>query len=205
LAPSYPAYMASDDVRTLTEARAVTALANPARSRLLDSLTAQGPATASVLAERTGMAVGSISHHMRVMATAGLVEEAPELARDGRERWWRRAARSITWGRSTLPQDAESQRQAVAAEEFMLARQVERARGARAWLGRSEANEEWGRAELATDFWLRLTPDELSELGDEINALVGRWKERGEAGEARGDAEEREHVFLFARAFPSQP
>lgn len=202
MAPSYPAYMASDDVRTLTEARAVTALANPARSRLLDSLTAQGPATASVLAERTGLAVGSISHHMRVLATAGLVEEAPELARDGRERWWRRAARSITWGRQTLPPDAESQRQAVAAEEFMLARQVERAR---AWLERSEANEEWGRAELATDSWLRLTPDELSELGDEINAVVGRWKERSRAGEAQADADGREHVFLFARAFPSQP
>lgn len=194
--------MASDDVRTLTEARAVTALANPARSRLLDSLTAQGPATASALAERTGLAVGSISHHMRVLASAGLVEEAPELARDRRERWWRRAARSITWGRSTLPPDAESQRQAVAAEEFMLARQVERAR---TWLERSEPNDDWGRAELSTDSWLRLTPDELQELGDEINQLVLRWKERGATGGAQEVDDEREHVFLFARAFPSLP
>ncbi|WP_369375041.1 ArsR/SmtB family transcription factor [Promicromonospora sp. Populi] len=194
--------MASDDVRTLTEARAVTALANPARSRLLDSLTAQGPATASVLAERTGMAVGSISHHMRVMATAGLVEEAPELARDGRERWWRRAARSISWGRSTLPQDAESQRQAVAAEEFMLARQVERAR---TWLGRPEGDDEWARAELSTDSWLLLTPEELCELRDEFHELLGRWKNRSKAGEAADDTERREHVFLFARGFPSQP
>jgi DNA-binding transcriptional ArsR family regulator len=195
--------MASDDVRTLTEARAVTALANPARSRLLDSLTAQGPATVSVLAERTGLAVGSISHHMRTLAAAGLVEEAPELARDRRERWWRRAARSISWGRTTLPQDAESQRQAVAAEEFMLARQVDRAR---TWLERPEATDEWSRAELATDSWLRLTPNELSELGDEINEVVLRWKERGRAGGAGDDTEEgREHVFLFARAFPSQP
>jgi DNA-binding transcriptional ArsR family regulator len=202
VAPSYPAYMASDDVRTLTEARAVTALANPARSRLLDSLTAQGPATASVLAERTGLAVGSISHHMRVLATAGLVEEAPELARDGRERWWRRAVRSITWGRLTLPPDAESQRQAVAAEEFMLARQVERAR---TWLERSETRDEWSRAELSTDSWLHLTPDELQELADEINQVVGRWKERGRADGEGQDEAEREHVFLFARAFPSRP
>lgn len=194
--------MASDDVRTLTEARALAALANPARSRLLDSLTAQGPATASALAERTGLAVGSISHHMRVMESAGLVEVAPELARDRRERWWRRAARSITWGRSTLPQDAESQRQAVAAEEFMLARQVERAR---TWLERSGTDDAWGRAELSTDSWLRLTPDELQELGDEINALVLRWKERGSAAGSGKGEEGREHVFLFARAFPSRP
>ncbi|GAB2472785.1 helix-turn-helix domain-containing protein [Promicromonospora xylanilytica] len=194
--------MASDDVRTLTEARALAALANPARSRLLDSLTAQGPATASALAERTGLAVGSISHHMRVMESAGLVEVAPELARDRRERWWRRAARSITWGRSTLPQDAESQRQAVAAEEFMLARQVERAR---TWLERPETDDAWSRAELSTDSWLRLTPDELQELGDEINELVLRWKERGSRAEPGPAEEEREHVFLFARAFPSRP
>ena len=194
--------MASDDVRTLTEARAVTALANPVRSRLLDSLTAQGPATASVLAERTGLAVGSISHHMRTLAAAGLVEEAPELARDRRERWWRRAVRSITWGRTTLPQDAESQRQAVAAEEFMLARQVERAR---IWLERPDATDEWSRAELSTDSWLRLTTDELGELADEINALVGRWKKRGQADATGDDTQGREHVFLFARAFPSQP
>lgn len=190
--------MASDDVRTLTEARAVAALANPARSRLLDSLTADGPATASALAERTGMAVGSVSHHMRALAAAGLVEEAPDLARDRRERWWRRAARSITWGRATLPQDAESQRQAVAAEEFMLARQVERAR---TWLGRTEEQGAWTDAELSTDSWLHLTPDELRELGDELNAVVLRWKERGRADDVAG----REHVFLFARAFPSQP
>ncbi|MFI6424480.1 ArsR/SmtB family transcription factor [Promicromonospora sp. NPDC050880] len=191
--------MPTHDVRTLTEGRAVAALANPARSRLLDSLTAEGPATASVLAERTGLAVGSISHHMKVLASAGLVEEAPDLARDRRERWWRRAARSITWGRSTLPPDAESQRQAVAAEEFMLARQVERAR---AWLERPEQDDEWTRAELSTDSWLRLTPDELQELTDEVNDLVRRWKERGSTGQAEGRAE---HVFLFARAFPSRP
>ncbi|MFI8522806.1 ArsR/SmtB family transcription factor [Promicromonospora sukumoe] len=191
--------MATDDVRTLTEAKAVTALANPARSRLLDSLTADGPATASVLAERTGLAVGSISHHMRVLASAALVEEAPELARDRRERWWRRAARSITWGRSTLPPDAESQRQAVAAEEFMLARQVERAR---TWLERPEQDDDWSRAELSTDSWLHLTPGELQELTDEVNELVGRWKERGRAA---ADDPRAEHVFLFARAFPSRP
>lgn len=196
--------MATDDVRTLTEARAVVALTNPARSRLLDSLTADGPATASTLAERTGLAVGSISHHMRVLASAELVEEAPELARDRRERWWRRAARSITWGRSTLPPDAESQRQAVAAEEFMLARQVERAR---AWLERSEQDDEWSRAELSTDSWLRLTPGELEQLSAEINEVVLRWKERGRAtaSDEKPAGEGAEHVFLFARAFPSRP
>ena len=70
----------------MTDARVLTAMAHPLRRRLLDVLRVHGPGTASVLAERTAQAVGNVSHHMRILAEAGLVEEAPELARDRRER-----------------------------------------------------------------------------------------------------------------------
>ena len=86
----------------------------------------------------------------------------------------------------------------------MLARQVERAR---AWLERSEQDDEWSRAELSTDSWLRLTPGELEQLSAEINEVVLRWKERGRAtaSDEKPAGEGAEHVFLFARAFPSRP
>lgn len=48
---------------------------------MLDALTVDGPSTASMLAKRTGQAVGNASHHLKVLAGAGLVEEAPELAK----------------------------------------------------------------------------------------------------------------------------
>ena len=76
-------------VRVVTEAKALSAMANPFRSRMMDALKVDGPSTASMLAQRTGQAVGSASHHLKVLAEAGLVEEAPDLARDRRERWWR--------------------------------------------------------------------------------------------------------------------
>ncbi|MGI8666202.1 MAG: winged helix-turn-helix domain-containing protein, partial [Jatrophihabitans sp.] len=65
-------------VRTITDAKALSAMANPYRSRILDALAVDGPSTASALAKRTGQAVGSASHHLKVLDQAGLVEQAPE-------------------------------------------------------------------------------------------------------------------------------
>jgi DNA-binding transcriptional ArsR family regulator len=73
----------------VSESQVLAALAHPLRRRLLAALRAEGPATAGVLAARTDQAVGSVSHHLRTLGACGLIEEAPELARDRRERWWR--------------------------------------------------------------------------------------------------------------------
>ena len=81
--------MGRPDVAAVTDSRAVlAALAHPFRRRLMDVLKVDGPSTAACSpAHRPG--VGNVSHHLKVLAAAGLVEEAPELARDRRERWWR--------------------------------------------------------------------------------------------------------------------
>lgn len=190
--------MPTDDVRRLTEATALAALAHPTRSRLLDSLTVDGPGTASALAERVQQAVGSVSHHMKVLAGAGLVQEAPELARDKRERWWRITPGRVSWSRTEVEQDLASTRAAVAAEQFVLAKQVERARE---WLASAQDDDEWESVAFATQGWLRLTPDELRQVNQEVLDILDRWKHR----EVPDDGREREPVFLFARGFPAQP
>ena len=185
-------------VQHLTEARALAALANPFRSRMLDALRVDGPSTASALAQRTGQAVGSVSHHLKVLAEANLVEEAPELARDRRERWWRLSAPSRRWSRSDFADDQPAVAAALAAENLQLARQFERAQ---TWQDNHEAAGEWIDAAFATQAWLRLAPDELRDLGQELIALIERWSER----EAPDDGRDREPILLFARAFPAQP
>lgn len=190
--------MAPPKVQTLTEAKALAALANPFRSRMLDALRVDGPSTASALAARTGQAVGSASHHLKVLAEAGLVEEAPELARDRRERWWRLSARSRRWSTAEFADDAPAVAAALAAERLHLARQFERAR---AWLDNHEAAGEWGGAAFAASSWLRLSPEELAGLGREMVALLDRWSDR----ETPADGVDREPVLVFARAFPAQP
>lgn len=185
------------DIRTITEAAVLSALAHPFRARLIDALKVDGPSTASSLAKRTGQAIGSVSHHLKVLSEVGLVEEVPELARDRRERWWRLVTTGFRWSRSDLGDDPVAVAAGVAAESVAMTRQFDRARE---WLDNHEAAGEWADAAFATQNWLHLTPDELAELSREMVALVLKWSDR-----KPDDDQEREPVFLFARGFPSQP
>jgi len=187
-----------DGVRRITEARALSAMANPFRARMMDALKVDGPSTASGLAQRTGQAVGSASHHLKVLAEAGLVEEAPELARDRRERWWRLVTPGTRWSRAELADDTAAVTAAYAAEALALQRQFERTRE---WNANAASVPEWDDAAFATQNWMRLTPEELGELAAEVVDVLVRWAQR----EVPDDGQEREPVFVFARGFPAQP
>ncbi|HEY2796023.1 MAG TPA: helix-turn-helix domain-containing protein [Micromonosporaceae bacterium] len=183
----------------MTDASILTAMAHPLRRRILDVLEVHGPSTASMLADRTGQAVGNISHHAKILAEAGLIEEAPELARDRRERWWRRAPGPISWSSSTGEHDAATEAVGLAASALNLDRQVAYARQART-TGLTE-RPEWVDSAFSTDSWLHLTPDELVAYAAEINAIVVRWATR----EIPDDGREREPVFTFVHGFPATP
>lgn len=185
-------------IRTLTEAKALSALANPFRGRMIDALKVDGPSTASGLAQRTGQAVGSASHHLKVLAEAGLVVEAPELARDRRERWWRLAAPGTQWSTIDLLDDPAALSAAREAEALNLRRQVQRVQD---WMANAESTPEWMEVDFATQMWLRLTPEELGEVAEEILELLSKWSMR----ELPDDGKEREPVLVFARGFPTQP
>ena len=191
--------MSPRNVQTLTEAEALKAMAHPLRARILDALAVDGPSTVSALATRTEQAVGNVSHHLKVLARARLVEEAPELARDGRERWWRLTAPSTRWSTAELVGDPAAVDAALAAERLALVRQQERAQ---AWLDRGRPDDRWADAAFALQRWLNLSPDELRALDDELLAVVDRWAGRDVDPD---DAAERESVLVYARGFPSQP
>jgi DNA-binding transcriptional ArsR family regulator len=190
--------MPRPEIRQLTEAKALSALAHPFRARIMDALKVDGPSTASALAQRTGQAVGSASHHLKVLAEAELVVEAPELAKDRRERWWRLTAPGTRWSRSELGGDESAVAAAHAAEALALQRQIDRARE---WMVNAESDPVWDDASFVTQHWLRLSPDELHQVADELIEVMMRWSSRTPPD----DGVEREPVFLFARAFPAQP
>lgn len=183
----------------VTDYRVLAAVAHPLRRRLLDLLRADGPATATTLAARTGAAVGSVSHHARVLAAHGLVLEAPELARDGRERWWRLGDARVSWSTRDFADDPAGAAASSAAEELGLRRQLELLDG---WRSRTAtADPAWVDAAHSTDMWMRLTPDELRTMSAELDALLQAWRTRA----LPDDGAEREAVFVFARAFPARP
>jgi DNA-binding transcriptional ArsR family regulator len=185
-------------VRTITDARALAAMANPVRSRILDVLAVHGPSTASAIAGHIDLAVGSASHHLKVLAEAGLVEEAPELARDRRERWWRLVSPSTRWSRTDFAGDASATTAALAVESATLHQQFERAQD---WLANSGDPDEWDRAAFVSQGWLNLSAAELGAFSAEVIELIQRWRHR----DIPDDGAERRSVYVFIRGFPAQP
>ncbi|MEU2995900.1 helix-turn-helix domain-containing protein [Streptomyces griseoincarnatus] len=113
------------DVQQIRDARALAALTHPARRQLMDLMKLNGPATASALSQTTGQAVGNVSHHLRVLADAGLIEEVPELARDRRERWWRLVSSSVRWARTDFEHDSAAEAVADAAARLLIDRHMD--------------------------------------------------------------------------------
>jgi DNA-binding transcriptional ArsR family regulator len=191
--------MANPDVRQVTDSRVLAALAHPLRRRLMDVLKVDGPSTVSMLAERTGQAVANVSHHLRVLGTSELIEEAPELARDRRERWWRLVSASVRWSTTDFGSDPAALAVANAAESLNLDRQMGLVR---AWYAASDTDrQKWSDAAFSTDKWLRLTPAELTELATQITDLLQTWGQRV----VPDDGQRRDPVFLFAHGVPAQP
>jgi DNA-binding transcriptional ArsR family regulator len=187
-----------DDPRH-TSIDVIAALHHPLRRRLVELLGLDGPATASRLAERTGELVGNISHHLKVLAGAGLVEEAPELAKDRRERWWRAGAARLSWSVEDVTGDPVGEVVLEAAERENLTHDVEKYR---AWIEhRADYDEPWRRAAFSTDSWVAVTPAELDELGQRITAVIEDYL----IDRRRDDGQEREHCFVFAYGMPARP
>ncbi|MFJ9772521.1 ArsR/SmtB family transcription factor [Kitasatospora sp. NPDC101157] len=186
--------------REIQDSRVLAALTHPLRRRLIDLLKVDGPATVGKLAERTGQAVGNVSHHLRVLAESGLIEEAAELARDRRERWWRLADRELSWTRADFDGDPVTEAVAEAAGSILLERQVELVRE---WAARRGGyGPDWrDGCSVATQTWLRLTPEEARELAADLHEVIQKWANRP----VPEDGRDRETVLAFAHSVPAKP
>jgi len=191
--------MAAENVHQVTDSRVLAALAHPLRRRLMDVLKVHGPATVSVLAGHTGQSVANVSHHLRVLHTSGLVAQAPELAKDRRERWWRLVEAGVRWSTADFADDPASAAIAQAAESLNLDHHTGLVR---AWFAADEEHREhWADAAFSTDRWLHLTPRELTEFSEQVVDLFQQWSAR----QVPDDGQLREPVFVFAYGVPGQP
>ncbi|MGR6320877.1 helix-turn-helix domain-containing protein [Micromonospora soli] len=184
------------DVRQIDDVRALTALAHPDRARLMDALAVHGPSTTTALARAMDLATGSVSHHLKVLVEAGLVAPAPAAATDRRERRWKLVTRGMRWTIGQFRDQPTAQAAATSAEGALLQRQYEHARE---FL--ETAEQPWDDVAYAGHVWLRLTPDELAELGQQIDDLLLGWRRR----QLPEDGLERHPVLAFVHAFPTDP
>lgn len=189
----------TDSPRRVTDSAVLAAMAHPLRRRLLDVLNVYGPGTATSLAERTGERVPNISHHLRVLAGADLVAEAPELARDRRERWWRLLSPRLRWS----PEDFDDDPAGAVIAQAALSLNLDHHVGAvRAWYAADEdRRRRWADAGFSTDKWLHLSPTELADFSRQVIALFDAWATRV----IPDDGEHRDPVVVFAYGVPAEP
>jgi DNA-binding transcriptional ArsR family regulator len=164
--------MATEDRRQVTDVRALRALANPVRYRLLGHLMALGPQTASECAEAVGASPSNCSYHLRELARYGLVERSPaERGADGRDRPWRPVATGLRYGRSdeasATPVEAALSRQLIHAGIDHDAELAHRATDAHAG-----QPADWRGAETRATFGLVVTPGELTTITAAIDAIL---------------------------------
>lgn len=171
-------------------------LAHPTRLRLLTELRLHGPLTVGALGDLVDEAPGTVSYHLGRLAEHDLVVEAPELAKDRRERWWRSAHRTTSWDPNQGRTDPELRMASDA-----LRRQVFRsyAESLEQYLQIEPVlDPAWTQGVASSDALLELTADELTELRQELVELAQRWQQRSDgAGERSG----RRQVSLIQHAF----
>lgn len=163
--------MAPDEAlpRVDLDARNLRGIAHPLRIRMLGILRTDGPATASMLAERLGENTGSASYHLRQLAEYGFVVEAPELG-TRRERWWRAVHANTTL---TDP-DLVRQPDGPAAVFLRSLAQVWADNMMRAVEAAPGLSAEWRAAEDFGDYALTLTPKQAQELMAELHGVLRR-------------------------------
>jgi DNA-binding transcriptional ArsR family regulator len=192
--------------RRITDPDTLKALTHPLRQRLFRLLAQLGPATTTILAGHLAADPGQISYHLRELAKRGFIEEAPELARDRRERWYRIPEGPMSWSSGDFV-TPEARAVFDAAFAQSVADQFERLRGynevKRSW------SEDWQGAVTASNSEIRLTAAELRALAAELNEVIRRYAAPGRHDPAvrpedRPD-DGRENVFLFFHAFPERP
>lgn len=182
---------------------ALIAVHHPARRRLYEILIVGGPANVGQLARQTGLAVGSVSHHLKRLHRAGFVTPAPELARDTRESVWRGVRRRFSWSADDFLPGSVARDIADVAERNNF---EHHARTTLSWMrDRSTYPEPWNELGLSADNLVRATPEQFADLQAELDRVVHDWDQRcRDDARARPDVE-RMPVRTIVRAFPSDP
>ncbi len=182
----------------MTSIDVLRAVHHPTRRRMVELLYLHGPCRVGTLARDLGEQVGSVSHHLRMLERVGVVEQAPELATDGRTSWWRLSGAEISWSVDDFAGPAD-RTQAQAAERLNLEHQLGKLA---AWKREApRADPAWRQAAFSSDFVALATPEELAALRDALQRAVREWRAAIDADDGR----ERAPVFVFTHGFRSPP
>ena len=191
--------MTRDTTRsTLTDATSRRALAHPTRLRLLGLLRQRGPQTAAQLGDVVDEAPGTVSYHLSKLAASDLIQAAEPQSADRRERWWQATALLTSWEPADLLDDPERLSASAALEKSIV--QSNAARYTQYVDEMPALPREWVAAAAGGDRAIRLTVTELAALRAELESVVDRWVDVGDAHDPADD-DGAETVVLAYQAY----
>ena len=179
----------------LSDPKAVLAVTHPLRMRLLGELSRRGTARVVDLASGLGEPANSVSFHLRQLAKYGLIEENPERAENGRERWWRMTSdrgfeidldemRQLEGGEAAVG----VLRRAAEGHVLALHRAIQEPPSPSDFPGGQQRT-------ISDDFAVRLSDTELQQMRREFAELLDRWTDTSHALNNVDDGEERRAYY----------
>jgi DNA-binding transcriptional ArsR family regulator len=185
------------DGTKITDPTVIRALAHPARLAIVEHLGSSGAEiTATEAAELVGLSPSATSYHLRALAQAGIIHDAPSRG-DGRERVYRGpAARHM---RVEMERDDDPRTEALKNRllDVFLARSEARLHQWRANV--AQEPDEWYDAAVLHETMLLMTAEELAALANQISELIAPYL-RGQRQEDPPDGAR--VVSLLVRALP---
>jgi hypothetical protein len=166
-----PAAQETEDLRVITDATAMRAMAHPVRMALLEMFGFRETVTATQASEALGESPANCAFHLRTLAKYGFVKEAG--GGRGRERPWALANRVLR-----ITTEQTNPQAALAAGELgrlMFDRWVERARRE---IGAGSPPPGWEHATGWTRSHVFVTAAESERLMDDMRRLLDQYMDR---------------------------
>jgi DNA-binding transcriptional ArsR family regulator len=153
------------ELRTISDARTLRALAHPVRIALIEALGFGGAMTATEVGERIGESPTTCSFHLRQLAKYGFVAEAG--GGKGRARPWKLTSIGFSFAAND---DPESELAAAALLRLVRERQLDRYR---TWLEtKASYPRRWRAAADDSQYVFYLTVAELEQLNKDLSAML---------------------------------
>jgi hypothetical protein len=170
-APGSGTAEAADDDVTLTDPKAMRALAHPLRMAILDLFAVRETLTATQASEALSESPANCAFHLRTLAKYGFVREAG--GGRGRERPWTLVNRG--WTLATNQPDPQTALAAGELGRVWLERWIDRAK--RVYGSRNELPG-WDEATGWSNTHVFLTAEETSMLRGDVRRLLKRYEDR---------------------------
>ena len=168
-----PAPATPPELRNISDARTLRALAHPVRIAILEALSLGGAMTATEVGEQIGESPTTCSFHLRQLAKYGFVEEAG--GGKGRARPWRMTTHGLEI--TNTHDDPETEIAIEALVSLIRERQLDRYQTWRET--RASYPRRWRDAAEDADVVFHLTAEELEQLSQDLLALLrSRFPER---------------------------